>query len=127
MYYVWEITIPANTSASTPQKTVLILERGTITHVEVQFPPGPSGLAHARILDNIHQVWPKNPLNYFTGDDQTIAFDDSYPINIPPYQLEAETWNEDDTYDHTIIIRILITPSVPIAESAWEGEPILIT
>ena len=29
---------------------------------------------------------------------------------IEPYELQAYTWNTDDTYDHLIIIRIGILP-----------------
>jgi hypothetical protein len=32
-------------------------------------------------------------------------------MDTPPYQLQAYAWNTDDTYPHTITIRVELTPA----------------
>jgi len=110
MIYIYEITTPSNTPETSKQKTVLQLEKGIIKRIDVFFPPGPAGLLKVQICQGIHQVFPKNTDGYFASEFETISYDDEYAILEPPYQLEAYTWNEDDTYDHMCQIRFLIVP-----------------
>ena len=70
------------------------------------FPPGSTGLLHLQVTDSLHQVWPTNPDGNFETDDETISYEDQFEIDQPPYELYAYTWNEDDTYDHAVYIRI---------------------
>lgn len=106
MIYSFEITTPANTPLSNMKKTVMKLAKGTTYRIEILFPPGPCGLLHVQISDALHQVWPTNAGEFFTTDDETISFNDELVIGEPPYELQAYTYNEDDTYDHTLWIRI---------------------
>jgi len=110
MIYIYEITTPSNTPKESKQKTVLQLEKGIIKSVEVFFPPGPAGLLKVQICQGVHQVFPKNTDGYFSSDHETIKYNDEYALLEPPYQLEAYTWNEDDTYAHMCQIRFLIAP-----------------
>ena len=93
-------------TADNKLKTVLPLERGLTYKLDIVFPPGPAHLLHVQIRDAIHSVWPTNTDADFAADRETITFNDEYPILEPPYQLEAYTWNLDDTYTHRVIIRI---------------------
>ncbi len=93
-------------TADNKLKTVLPLERGLTYKLDIVFPPGPAHLLHVQIRDAIHPVWPTNADADFAGDNATIIFEDEYPLLEPPYQLEAWTWNLDDTYPHRVIIRI---------------------
>jgi hypothetical protein len=111
MLYVFPIVIPANTTQAAPLKTSLQLTAGTITHVMLQFPPGPLGLAHLYIRNGLNQVWPANPEAQFQSDDETIPWAEEYEIDSPPYRLDAYGWNADDTYPHTITARIELTPA----------------
>lgn len=123
MIYVFEITTLKNTLATAKQKTVLKVAQGITYRVEWVFPPGPSGLLHCQISDGLHQVWPTNPDGNIAGDGETISFDDQLAILQPPYELDCFTWNEDDTYPHTMWIRIGINaisgvPTLSAAELA---------
>jgi len=93
-------------TADNKLKTVLPLEKGLTYKLDIVFPPGPAHLLHVQIRDAIHPVWPTNADADFAGDNETITFEDEYPILEPPYQLEAWTWNLDDTHNHRVIIRI---------------------
>lgn len=106
MIYHFTISTPANTQEADKNKTVLKLERGIIHQIDIIIPPGHAALANLAINRAIHQVWPSNNQNYFKGDDTTISMKEHYPILKEPYQLEAYTWNIDDTYSHSFYIRI---------------------
>lgn len=122
MIYKFLITTPANTAATAKLKTVLKLNKGIIHQLDVQFPPGPSGLLHLHINDAIHQVFPYNTDENFSSDNVNIRFKEFQPVLEEPFQLEAYTWNLDDTYSHDVIVRIGILPVQVIAPwlMTWE-------
>jgi len=111
MIYRFGITTPANTTEDNKQKTVLLLAKGVIHQLDIDFPPGPSGLAHIEINRALHQVWPTNPAQNFAGDNVHISFHEHFELKDEPLQLEAYTWNEDTAHEHTITIRIGLLPS----------------
>lgn len=106
MIYRWKISIPKNTLEGSKLKTTLKMERGVVHQIDIVFPSGPVGLAHIQINRGLHQVWPTNASGSFAADNTMISFKEYYEIISKPLQLEAYTWNLDDTYDHSIIIRI---------------------
>ena len=117
MYYDVSFTIPANTAKSSPEELVVKLTHGVIHRVELGFPRGCAGLAHLQIRRGLHQVWPTNPQGSFNTDGYTITFNEYYEFSTEPYVLTLVGWNLDDTYDHTLEVRIGILPSkVPISE-----------
>jgi len=104
--YSYDITTPKNTSNYSPQRTALKVTKGLVYQVEVEFPPGPLGLCHVAIFDGGFQVWPSNPEQSFHGDNGYMTFGDSYLKLTEPYEFTAVTWNNDDTYQHTIHVRL---------------------
>ena len=122
MLFTFSITTPANTLASAKQQTSLALAAGIISHVWVQFPPGPAALLHLQIADELHQVIPANPDNDLASDDETIEWDDEIDLTEPPYELQAHTWNLDDTYLHLVIIHISLIPAAEWAKRStiWD-------
>jgi hypothetical protein len=106
MYYVFSLTIPANTTQQDPERQVCQLTHGVIKKVAVAFPPGPKGLAHLVIRHWEHQAWPTNPEASFAWDNYTIEFDEEFELDTAPYTLTLEGWNEDDTHEHTITVRV---------------------
>lgn len=110
MIYRFNISTPANTAESAKQKTVLKVSRGVIHQLDIVYPPGPSGLLHLQIAKALHQLWPSNPSGSFAADQNMITFREHYELMTDPFQLEAYTWNLDDTHDHSVIIRLGILP-----------------
>jgi len=106
MIYALDVTTPANTPSSSPKRTRMQVTKGLVYQVEIEFPPGPLGYCHVAILDGAYQVWPSNPDADFHGDNGMIVFPDTYLKYAEPYEFIVETWNEDDTYQHTIHVRI---------------------
>lgn len=92
------------------KKTVLRLCRGVIHQIDIRFPPGPQGYLKLHINRAAHQVWPSPSGQYFATDNEPISFREHYELVFAPLQLEAWTWNDDDTYEHLVIIRLGILP-----------------
>jgi len=37
-------------------------------------------------------------------------FDDRYPLTAEPFELKVKTWNDDDSYSHTLFFAVTIDP-----------------
>ena len=110
MLFRYKISTPANTAESAKQKTTLKVAHGIVTQIDVQFPPGPTGLLHLHINNALHQVWPFNAGEDFASHNVNITFREFIPVLVEPYEFQAFTWNIDDTFAHLLIIRIGILP-----------------
>ena len=106
MIYSYDITTPVGVTQSAPMRTRLKVTKGLVYRVEIEFPPGPLSLLHVALFDGGFQLWPTNPDYDFHGDNGFISFEETYLKSNYPYEFVAQTWNEDDTWDHTITIRL---------------------
>lgn len=111
MYYDFAITVPANTTATSPLETELKLTHGIIHRVEVQFPIGTRALTHCRLLHHTFGHLPTNPSGSFASDGYTIPIDENLEFFSEPYIIKAVCWNDDDTWAHTVTIRFGIMES----------------
>ena len=109
MFYEVRLTIPKNTSAAAPVSTVIYIHPGTVKQIEIIFPHGCVGLVHAQLFYESSQVWPSNINSDFAGDDVRIVFNEDYEIKSTPFEIGVKGWNEDDTYPHTVTVRLQIT------------------
>jgi len=100
------ILTPITDYAIQPLQTVLKVTNGLVYKVEVDFPPGPSGLLKLQIYDGGHQVWPSTPGEYFITDGYCISFDDTLLKLVAPFQFDIYTWNEDTVHAHGVTVRI---------------------
>jgi len=110
MIYDLAVTVPQDTPATAPITEALPVYPGVVTGVSVLFPAGCAGLAHLQVWSAIHQVWPSNPGASFASDGETISWSEEYQVPGPPHELTIKAWNLDDTYPHTITIRIVVIP-----------------
>lgn len=102
MFYSYALAVPASTLESAPATATLHVTAGTVDRVEIQFPAGCAGLVHVTVFHREHQAWPTNPDSDFSADNETITFNEDYPLVSAPYQLKLIAWNDDDTYPHTV-------------------------
>ncbi len=109
MLYIYAIEVPANTARRAPVTQELQLTHGIITHVEVEFPPGCAGLAHLQVEHQGGHLWPTNPEGDLASDDYVISWEESIDLTSSPYKLRTVAWNDDDTYAHTLTIRITMS------------------
>jgi hypothetical protein len=110
MFYEQILLIPKSTLISAPVVQDLPVTSGNLQRVEILFPWRCCGLAHVCILYWGRQIFPSNPDSFFTGDGETIGFDEDIDIVDPPYVFQLVGWNEDDTWPHSPIVRMSIIP-----------------
>lgn len=106
MFYDFAITVAASTTEANATTQRMKLTKGVVHRLEIQFPDGCAGLAHVRILEDGHQFAPTNPSGNFASDGHTIVIDEHYELQSSPYSFKAVVWNDDDTYSHTIYVRV---------------------
>ena len=108
MLYAASISTPANTSASAPLSSRIIMTPGLIYHVELYFPPGSCGLLHVQLFDSAYQVCPASPGESLCGDNVLLRYDEMYMHGEAPFIVEVKTWNTDTEYDHGCELRIAL-------------------
>lgn len=106
MIYSIDFETPKDTLEADARPTVLKVTKGLVYRVEIQFPRGCAGLLGCAVFDGSHQVWPSNLGQWFRGNANTIQFDDTYLKLTEPFQFDIFTYNLDDTYAHTVLVRV---------------------
>lgn len=89
-----------------PEERQLHVTKGLVHAVSLYFPPGCCGLAGVAIFDGSYQVWPSTPHHWYIGDGDIINLIDLYLKQSPPYLFVVKGYNTDDTFQHTIQVRI---------------------
>jgi hypothetical protein len=110
MIYETRCPTPKKTAALNPVVTFLPVHPGHIQQVSVEFPLGCCGLVGVAIDYWSHQVWPANPGAWFTGDGAPLAWGEDLDMNDEPYEFKIRTYNLDDTFAHSPVVRIQISP-----------------
>ena len=122
MLFSKQITIAKNTSEANASQTEIKVSKGVITNIWINFPSGCAGLVKLRVYHEGHPFLPVNADNYIRGNNYTFKFPIMYEITEEPMTLKVELWNDDDTFEHTIDVLILILPrKVVMPIGATEG------
>jgi len=108
MNYELRLVVPKSTTEIAPVESTLTVHPGVVREVNVLFPRGCAQLAHAQILRWGQQVWPSDPNQDFSGDGETIDFVEEFHVEDPPYTFTLRAWNDDDTFPHTITLRVAV-------------------
>jgi len=106
MIYTASVKTEKLGDANDKRVVMLPVAKGLVYRVEIEFPPGCSGLLSVKIFDGGYQVWPSNRDGAFRSDGCTIAFDDSYLKQAAPFEFRIETENIDNSWSHTINVRL---------------------
>lgn len=106
MLFATSITTSAGTVKASAKSSQMLIGRGLIYRVEIDFPPGSLGLLHIQVFDGSYQLYPTTPEESINGDDRLISFEDMYLKLEPPWELKVLTWNLDESYDHSLNLRI---------------------
>ena len=118
MFYVYPLTVPANTPEAAAITGVIPIANGVIYRVELEFEKWCANLLHLRIYRFEHMIYPSNPLGSFVSDGETVAFNDYFEVFEEPYTLKLEAWNDDDFFEWTVAVRIGVLPRT-IAEHVY--------
>jgi len=114
--YTANISTLKDTAQTALKRTVLHVTKGLVYKVEFYFPSGSAGLMGVAVFDGGFQCWPSTVGEFFNSDDETIRFDDMYLKESAPYQFDIYTYNDDDTYDHSVAVRVgLVSKEVFLA------------
>jgi hypothetical protein len=104
-----DIKIPPLTTKENPVRVSVKVPAGIIRKVWVLIPYGHKALAHLIIKHGETQIIPYYGDIY--GDGEQLVFDETYELKTED-TLTLEGWNEDNTYPHTFIVRLLILPKL---------------
>jgi len=107
--YVTTITAPPNTSKGAPKETDFYIEGELLTEVQIVIPPGHCALTGIQAFYGIEQLFPLPTGEWLTGDSEVLKFPQYWPIPFQGTTIKLKTYNEDDTYDHTFILRFIIS------------------
>ena len=110
MLFQASITIPANTTQTSPTEVILKIAHGIITKFMVRPRPGHSAVAHLVILHHEHQIAPSTENMDLHGDKDPIDWEDYYESYQPPYELKLKGWNDSTLYSHTFDVFVAILP-----------------
>lgn len=99
------VTIPKNTVKASPVTVDTTFNYGTVDEIEIDVPPGPSGLMGFQIAYGQQVIIPYSDSEYIVADNNRIR----WPLtNFPDGQFWAVIGYNTDIYDHTIYVRYLI-------------------
>jgi len=115
--YVFEITIPAQTTEDAPQEKEIILSAGIIDEISIGFPQGCSALAHLRIKEEESVLFPSNPNTDYAWNDTIYTFNPKHLLVEQNPILTLMGWNDDSFYQHTITVIINVTQLPPIVDA----------
>lgn len=106
MIYTANITTDKDTAKTELKTSRIKVTKGLVYKMEIYFPSGSAGLMGVAVFDGLYQVWPSSVGEFFVGEDQEIDFDDLYMMDSAPYEFQVYTYNEDDTHNHFLAVRI---------------------
>jgi AAA15 family ATPase/GTPase len=109
MFYDYNITTNKNTSKENYKTTTLRLTKGIIDIIEVVFPKGLAGLVGVKLLRDTKVVIPENRTGWLEGNNEVINIPANIDLLEPPFELVCQTYNLDDTYSHTIYVRVSVS------------------
>jgi hypothetical protein len=111
MIYTANITTPKETSRQDLRKTIISVTKGLVYQVEFYFPSGSAGLMGVAVFDGLYQIWPSSAGEFFIGDQQLIRFSDMYLKESAPFEFQCYSFNEDETYQHFVSVRLGLVSS----------------
>lgn len=118
MFYVFQITVPANTPEAAAITIIAPVCHGVVHRVEIEFEKWCANLLHVQILRFEHMVWPSGPDQSFASDGETIGFNEYFEVFHTPFIFKVRAWNTDDFFPWTARVRIGIIPR-SIAEHTY--------
>jgi len=122
MLYAKHVLFPAAQTEATKTISRFNINKGWIYRAWLIFPPGCAGLVKIRVLHQGHPIIPVNKTDYVKADDYVFELPMFYKVPEEPYQITFEGWNEDDTFNHTITLMLLVLPkSFILPVGATEG------
>lgn len=122
MLYIAEITIPPQTPKEDYVTTSLTIEGERVERYQVLIPPGHCGLTGLAIFYGIEQLAPLPSGTWIRGDSETIEWSEYWNIPGRKCELILHAYNEDDSYEHTFIVRVHVIETWEARFRGWPEE-----
>ncbi len=106
MIYQIDKTVPPNTDMLSAVNEEVIVHPGRLVRVQFMFPGRCAGLARCRVQWGEVNLWPSNPNGYISGDGMNLDFEEDLLLGNNQLRFRLVAWNMDDTYSHTITLRL---------------------
>ncbi len=110
MLYSKHVTFPLGKTEADITREHFNINKGWIYRAWLIFPPGCAGLVKVRIEHKGHPIIPVNKSDYVKADGYVFELPMFHEVKAEPYRITFEGWNEDDTFDHTITLMLLVLP-----------------
>lgn len=111
MRFVYDLTVPADTSQAAPVESEVKLITGTIRRVAIAFPPGCFDMVDVIIKEELMQISPANQGASHHWDNYTEVFDLEYPLTSPEPVIQLVGWSPGTKFQHVITFRFDVTPA----------------
>ena len=122
MQYVKEITFSSGGSSTNQTSANIKAAKGIIHKIELVFPAGCAGLVHIQLFTGGHPIAPSTFGQTYSAENEIILIPEFTELRSDFNTITISGWNEDDTYDHTIRVRIYVLPKeVLLPAGATEG------
>lgn len=106
MWYVLEDTVPANTARVNAREVSIKVHRGILHSIYVTIPPGSGSMVHAKLRKGGYFILPRNEDKDIGGEHVDTLFREWLFMPAEQNRLTLQTWNTDETYDHTCTMYI---------------------
>ena len=104
--YIYDLDIPAGTTAETPAEVVADLPAGKLTGLTVFFPPGPQGEVGVRVLHNRHTICPSQDGQWLAWDSGAVFIPMAHWLLQNEQQLVMQGQAPQANFAHRIMFKI---------------------
>jgi len=112
MEYELEITVPLNTSLTSPVEATLKLDKGIIEEGYVYFPLGCAHMTQVKISHGAFQIAPMNRNEWgLKGEGVKVPFATKYDLTTAPYYLTIKAASPGTLYEHKPLVHVSLNPT----------------
>jgi len=111
MEYEKEITVPANTSESSPVEDTLKLDKGIVEDAYIYFPAGNMHKVLVKILHGEFQIAPMNRSEWLRGEGAKVPIAHNYDMTQAPYYWKIFACSPGTTYEHKPLLHVGLNPA----------------
>jgi hypothetical protein len=110
MEYEIEVTVPANTLASSPVVETLKLDKGVLEEGWIYFPYGCAHLVQVRVFKGAFQIAPFNRDGWLRGNGARVPLATKYDMTEAPFYLTVKACSPGTTLEHKITVHVGLNP-----------------
>lgn len=102
MHYAVEVTVLPSNVAANPVIVPVHLAAGTLTDVDIVFPPGCARLVNIQIYHGVNQILPTTPETYYAEDSRSVHANEHLVFDTGSNLFYVVGWNVGAAYRHRV-------------------------